>query len=228
MTPPSHVLFDLDGTLTDSAPGIVGTLRHALAAEGVEVPAEEVLLQAIGPPFEHGLPDIGVPADLVHAVIFRYRERYEDVGLFENRLYDGIVELLEALAAVGIVLAVATAKPEPTARRIADHFGLADRFEVLAGATYEGQPGRSAKVEVVAHALDQLGIAGGPEVVMVGDRDHDVVAARQLGLGSIGVTWGYGSIDELTRAGADALAASPAEVAALLGVTTADAIHPCG
>jgi phosphoglycolate phosphatase len=131
MTPPSHVLFDLDGTLTDSAPGIVGTLRHALAAEGVEVPAEEVLLQAIGPPFEHGLPDIGVPADLVHAVIFRYRERYEDVGLFENRLYDGIVELLEALAAVGIVLAVATAKPEPTARRIADHFGLSDRFEVL-------------------------------------------------------------------------------------------------
>jgi phosphoglycolate phosphatase len=228
MTSPSHVIFDLDGTLTDSAPGIVASLRHAFGLSGVEVPADEVLLRAIGPPFEHGLPDIGVPPDLVLAVIARYRERYEDVGLFENGLYDGVVEMLDTLAAAGIILAVATAKPEPTAQRIIEHFGLADRFVVVAGATYEGVPGRRTKAEVVAYALAQLGITGGSGVVMVGDRDHDVLAARELGLVSIGVRWGYGSVEELTNAGADALAADPAEVVALIRATSIRAIHPCG
>ncbi len=226
MRTPSHVLFDLDGTLTDSAPGIVGCLRQALAAEGVDLPAEEILLRAIGPPFELGLPDIGVPPERVLAVIAHYREHYEHVGLFENRLYDGVVEMLDALGAAGVFLALATAKPEPTARRIVEHFGLADRFAVLAGATYEGLPGRRTKTEVVAYALDQLGVTGGPDVVMVGDRDHDVLAAREFGLVSIGVRWGYGSVDELTSAGADALAADPAEVIALLLATRA--IHQCG
>jgi len=219
MTPPSHVLFDLDGTLTDSAPGIVGSLRQAFATEGVDLPTEEVLLQAIGPPFELGLPAIGVPPGRVSAVISRYRERYEHVGLFENRLYDGVVEMLDTLGAAGVVLAVATAKPEPLARRIVEHFGLADRFVVLAGATYEGLPGRRTKTEVVAYALAELGITGGPGVVMVGDRDHDVLAAREHGLVSIGVRWGYGSVEELTNAGADALAADPAEVVSLVTTT---------
>ena len=226
MTPPSHVLFDLDGTLTDSAPGIVGCLRQALAAAGVDLPAEEILLRAIGPPFELGLPEIGVRPELVLAVIAHYRESYEHAGLFENRLYDGVVEMLDTLGAAGVVLALATAKPEPTARRIIDHFGLADRFAVLAGATYEDVPGRRTKTEVVAHALDELGVAGGSGVVMVGDRNHDVLAARELGLMSIGVTWGYGSVDELTLAGADVLVADPAEVVALLQATRA--IHRYG
>jgi phosphoglycolate phosphatase len=217
MNLPTHVLFDLDGTLTDSAPGIVGCLRQAIAAEGVDLPAEEILLRAIGPPFELGLPAIGVPPDRVLAVIARYREHYEHAGLFDNRLYDGVVEMLDALGAAGVVLGVATAKPEPLARRIVEHFGLTDRFGVLAGATYERDPGRRTKTEVVAYALAQLGISGGSGVVMVGDRDHDVLAARELGLGSIGVRWGYGSVEELTNAGADALAADPAEVVALLG-----------
>src|SRR5262245_482305 len=182
MTLPSHILFDLDGTLTDSAPGIVASLRYAFGAEGLELPAEDVLLQAIGPPFEHGLPEIGVPPDQVVSVISRYRERYEDVGMFENRLYDGVTEMLSTLAGEGVTLAVATAKPEPTAVQIIDHFRLADRFAAVAGATYEsGVPGRRTKAEVVAHALTQLGIEGGPGVVMVGDRDHDVLAARALG-----------------------------------------------
>jgi phosphoglycolate phosphatase len=220
MTLPSHVLFDLDGTLTDSAPGIVASLRHAFEAEGVDLPADDVLLQAIGPPFEHGLPRIGVPPERLLSVIGHYRERYEDVGMFENRLYDGVTEMLCALADAGVTLAVATAKPEPTAQQIVEHFGLTDRFVVVAGATYEsGVPGRRTKTEVVVHALTELGIEGGADVVMVGDRDHDVLAARALGLASIGVAWGYGSVDELTGAGADALASSPAEVVSLVTTT---------
>jgi phosphoglycolate phosphatase len=215
VTARSHVLLDLDGTLTDSAPGIVASLQYALLAEGLAVPAEEVLLGAIGPPFEVGLPLLGIPTEQVVAIVTRYRERYESVGLYENGLYDGVVEMLDALAATGIVLGVATAKPEPSARRIIEHFGLTDRFAVIAGATYE--PGRRSKSEVVAHALGELRIPAGTSVVMVGDRDHDVLAARELGLASIGVMWGYGSREELVGAGVDVLADRPADVIALVG-----------
>jgi phosphoglycolate phosphatase len=216
VTDRSHVLFDLDGTLTDSAPGIVASLQHALLAEGLAVPAEEVLLGAIGPPFEVGLPLLGIPTEQVVAIVTRYGERYESSGLYENGLYDGVVEMLDALAAGGAVLGVATAKPEPLARRIIEHFALTDRFAVIAGATYE--PGRRTKTEIVAHALAGLGIEGGAHVVMVGDRDHDVLAARELGLVSIGVTWGYGPREELIAAGADVLADSPAEVIEVIDV----------
>jgi phosphoglycolate phosphatase len=206
----SHVLVDLDGTLTDSAPGILASLRHAFDAEGLDLPTVEVLLTAIGPPFELGLPLIGVPADRVVAVVEHYRGRYETVGLFENGLYEGVVEMLDALAATGVVLGLATAKPEPSARRIIDHFGLADRFAVVAGATYE--PGRRTKAEVIAHALGELDVRPGRHVVMVGDRDHDVLAARELGLVSIAAGWGYGSREELTTAGVDVVAEQPADV----------------
>lgn len=210
----SHVLFDLDGTLTDSAPGILASLRHAFDAEGLDVPTREILLTAIGPPFELGLPLIGVPTARVVAVVEHYRGRYETVGLFENELYDGVVEMLDALEAAGVVVGLATAKPEPSARRIVEHFGLADRFAVVAGATYE--PGRRTKAEVIAHALGELDVRGGSHVVMVGDRDHDILAARELGLASIGVAWGYGSREELTAAGADVLADQPADVLAIV------------
>jgi phosphoglycolate phosphatase len=214
VTSRSHVLFDLDGTLTDSAPGIVASLQHALLAEGLDVPAEEILLGAIGPPFEVGLPLLGVPTEQVVAIVARYRERYETIGLYENGLYDGVVEMLDALAAAGIVLGVATAKPEPTARVIIEHFGLTDRFAVIAGATHE--PGRRTKTEVVTHALAGLGVVGSAEMALVGDRDHDVLAAREHGLVSIGATWGYGSREELAAAGVDVLADHPSEVLALV------------
>ena len=122
--------------------------------------------------------------------------------------------MLDALEAAGVVLGLATAKPEPSARRIVEHFGLADRFAVVAGATYE--PGRRTKAEVIAHALGELDVRGGSHVVMVGDRDHDVLAARELGLASIGVAWGYGSREELTAAGADVVADQPADVVGIV------------
>ena len=174
------------------------------------MPPDDALRAVVGPPFELGLPLIGVPGDQLWAVIDRYRVHYEGGGLFDCTVYDGIAEMLDALAAAGMVLSLATAKPEETAVRILEHFGLADRFAVLAGATYE--PGRRTKDEVITHALRELGIEPGAHVVMVGDRDHDVHGAAVHGIDTIGVLWGYGGAAELTAAGAWTLADTPADV----------------
>jgi phosphoglycolate phosphatase len=214
MTRRTHVLVDLDGTITDSLPAISGSLKLALADVGLVVPADDVLRSVVGPPFEIGLPAIGVPADSMASVIARYRVHYEGGGLFECTLYDGVVEMLDALVASGHTLAMATAKPEATAVRIIEHFDLTDRFTVLAGATYE--PGRRTKGDVIAHALRQLEARAGPEVVLVGDRDHDVEGARDHGIDCIGALWGYGGEAELVAAGAWALADTPADVVALI------------
>jgi phosphoglycolate phosphatase len=210
----THALVDLDGTITDSFPAITGSLKLALAELGLPIPTDEALRAVVGPPFELGLPLVGVPGDRLWAVIDRYRVHYEAGGLFQCDLYPGVVDMLDDLVAAGTTLSLATAKPEETAVRIVEHFGLADRFDVLAGATYE--PGRRTKDEVITHALRELGIDAGPHVVMVGDRDHDVHGARVHGIDCVGVLWGYGGEAELTQAGAWALAAEPSEVVELV------------
>jgi phosphoglycolate phosphatase len=160
------------------------------------------------------LPSIGIPDDALFRVIKTYRERYETIGLFENTLYDGIVAMLDRLAAAGLSLSIATAKPERTAVRIIEHFGLTERFEFIVGATLTQE--RRAKHQVITHALGLLGIDGGSNVVMIGDRDHDVLGALHNGLPCLGVTWGYGSEEELLTAGAFALADEPADVVDLV------------
>jgi phosphoglycolate phosphatase len=210
----THALIDLDGTITDSFPAITGSLKKAFTELGLPIPTDEALRHVVGPPFELGLPLVGVPGDQLWAVIDRYRVHYEAGGLFECELYDGVTAMLDALLAAGLTLSLATAKPEETAVRIVEHFGLTDRFAVLAGATYE--PGRRTKDEVITHALHELGIAAGPHVVMVGDRDHDVHGAKVHGIDCIGVLWGYGDTAELTQAGATALATTPADVVRLV------------
>lgn len=220
--PVTHVLLDLDGTLSDSEPGILRSLQWACEIEGFPIPTEAQVRSVIGPPFEIGLPSIGIPDDALFRVIKTYRERYETIGLFENTLYDGIVAMLDALAAAGLSLSIATAKPERTAVRILEHFGLTERFEVIVGATLTQE--RRAKHQVITHVLQLLGLDGGdstvpgviPGVVMVGDRDHDVRGALHNGLGCVGVTWGYGSAEELLTAGAFALADEPADVVDLV------------
>ena len=211
----THVLLDLDGTLSDSEPGIMRSLQWACEVEGFPIPNEEQVRSVIGPPFELGLPSIGIPDDALVRVINRYRERYETIGLFENTLYDGVTEMLDGLAAAGLSLSIATAKPERTAVRILDHFGLSDRFEAMVGASLT--PERRAKAQVITHALGLLGIPPSlPDmadvVIMVGDRDHDVLGAMHNGMQCIGVTWGYGTPEELLQAGAVVLADTPVDV----------------
>ena len=218
-----HVLLDLDGTLSDSSPGIARSLRHAFATCGYEPPTDEQVRAAIGPPFEVSFPTLGVAADDIADVIEAYRHDYEDGGLFDNEVYPGIEEMLDELRVAGFVVSLATAKPQTTAVRIIEYFGLTHHFTVQAGASHSIGSGRRTKSEVITHALAELRLDGparnGHHVVMVGDRDHDVLGARHNDIDCIGVTWGFGSAAELTDAGAWTLVDSPAEVAAAVTAT---------
>jgi Predicted phosphatases len=214
----THVLLDLDGTLSDSEPGILRSLQWACEQEGFPIPTDEAVRSVIGPPFEIGLPAIGIPDDALERVINTYRDRYTRIGAYENTLYPGIIEMLDGLADLGLSLSIATAKPEQTAHPILDYFGISDRFDVRAGATLTSE--RRTKAQVIEFALRELEIHADPDlvhhVIMVGDRDHDVLGAMHHGITCIGVTWGYGSIPELLSAGAVALAETPAEVVDLV------------
>lgn len=185
------VIFDLDGTLTDSAEGIVASFRHALRAVGADVPDGDLASRIVGPPMHITLQQMGL-GESADAAMAAYRADYTTRGWSMNRPFDGIPALLTDLRAAGVRLAVATSKAEPTAQRILAHFGLDSSFEVIAGATLDGT--RSAKSDVVAHALDQLTPLP-DRVVMIGDRSHDVEGAAAHGIGTIVVGWGYGGHD---------------------------------
>lgn len=219
-TRPQLVIFDLDGTLTDSAPGIVACFRHALAAVGAPVPDGDLAALLVGPPMHHTMADLGL-ADRADAAMSAYRAEYTRRGWAMNTLYDGVEELLSDLRGAGVRLAVATSKAESTAQRILEHFGIADCFEVIAGASPDGT--RAAKSDVVAHALGQLHPLP-DRVIMVGDRSHDVDGAAQHGIPTVAVGWGYGgsdfSSDSDGRAGVRPAArvATIAELREVLGV----------
>lgn len=208
------MLLDLDGTLSASEPGIAGALVEALVAEGLDPPPAAALRAAIGPPFAVGLPALGVPADRVDAVVARYRARYDTVGLFQTTLFPGVVAMLDALRGAGVVLALATSKPEALAGRVVAHLGIDGHLAAVAGAGTGGV--RADKASVIARALDLLGVAPGPDVVMVGDRHHDVDGARVHGLDTIVAAWGYGASDEHRAAEPYAVAATPADVVRLV------------
>lgn len=214
----THLLIDLDGTISDSATGIGRSLQHAFHTCGYAPPSDEEVRDAIGPPFEHTFPRLGIPEHDIARVIEAYRDRYEHVGLFENELYDGIETMLKELGA-DYTLALATAKPESTAVRIIEHFGLSDHFDVQAGASDVVGGARRTKADVIGHALASLQTSPGVHAVMIGDRDHDVEGAIAHGIDCIGVTWGFGSAEELRAAGATALVDHPADVAAAVSAT---------
>ncbi len=192
---PELVIFDLDGTLTDSADGIVSSFRHALGQIGVDVPEGDLTSRIVGPPMHHTLSAMGL-GQHTEAAIAAYRADYTSRGWAMNSLFDGIAPLLADLRTAGVRLAVATSKAEPTARRILAHFGLDEHFEVVAGASLDGT--RATKADVLAHALAQLQPL--PErVLMVGDRLHDVEGAAAHGIDAVVVGWGYGQ-DDFTEA----------------------------
>jgi len=209
---PQLVIFDLDGTLTDSAHGVVASFRHALAAVGAEIPDGDLAALVVGPPMHHTLAGLGL-GDRVADAIAAYRADYTSRGWAMNTLFDGVTDVLADLRSAGVRLAVATSKAEPSALRILEHFGIADRFEVIAGASLDGR--RSAKADVLAHALAQLRPL--PErVVMVGDRAHDVDGAAEHGIATVMVGWGYGHSDATDAAAAHV--ATVEELREVLGV----------
>jgi phosphoglycolate phosphatase-like HAD superfamily hydrolase len=194
------VIFDLDGTLTDSAAGIVASFRHALGAIGAVVPDGNLAGRVVGPPMHVTLTSMGL-GERADEAVTAYRADYTTRGWAMNSVFDGIPALLSDLVAAGVRLAVATSKNELTARRIIEHFELDGHFEVIAGASDDGV--RSSKADVMAHALAQL--APLPQrVLMVGDRSHDVEGASAHGIDTVVVEWGYGAAD---FAGPDAVPA---------------------
>ena len=209
-----NVLFDLDGTLTDPAEGITNALMHAQRRLGMAVSPREALYVFIGPPLiETFMSEWGLTRAEADQALLYYREHFSVKGLFENVPYPGIGACLADLKAADLRLFVATSKPEPLSLRILKHFDLLQYFEAVAGSTMDEQ--RTKKGEVIAYALDTYHLDPS-ETVMVGDRKHDVLGARENGLPCIGVLYGYGSRAELVEAGAAALAADLGELSALL------------
>lgn len=209
------LFFDLDGTLTDPMEGITRSVQYALRHFGIEVTDLTALCPFIGPPFiESYREHYGFDEAQAREAIAVSREYFTERGIFENRLYDGIPELLAALVAAGRRLYVATSKPLPFAERILDHFGIARYFTLVGGTGLDGS--LPAKADVIADVIARGGISDRRSIVMIGDRRHDVIGARSLGIASIGVLYGYGSREELEAAGADCIAASVGELRSLL------------
>ena len=205
------ILVDLDGTLVDPKPGLIGSIQYALQQLGEPVPHADELLWMIGPPFRVSFPKLLGRNDRTEEAIAHYRRRYFDGGMYDAIVYQGIIEALDALAASGCRLFVATAKPHFYAKPILEHFDLARRFIAIHGPELDGT--RDHKSDLIAHMIAEHRIR--PETaLMIGDREHDVIAAKRNGMRAIGVTWGYGSIDELTAAGASALCEAPLSLAA--------------
>ena len=212
---PLALLFDLDGTLTDPREGITKCIAHALERMGREAPPLDALTFAIGPPLRASLARLlGTDdRDAVERALGHYRERFAGTGLYENAPYAGIDAALAALRAAGHRLFVATSKPRVYAERIVGHFALDAHFEAVHGCELDGT--REDKRHLLAHLLPRHGLAP-RATAMIGDRGVDMRAARHHGALALGVTWGYGSREELREAGAHALCDSPGELAARL------------
>lgn len=195
--PAPVVLFDLDGTLTDSATGVINGFLHAAETVGFAVP-EGNLEWLLGPPMRDTLQTLGLDDEQVTAGLAAYKDYYSATGWAENAVFEGVESMLVAVRGAGSRLAVATSKSEAFAERILGHFGLAEHFDFIGGASDDGT--RRAKSDVVAHSLDGLGLvpveAGTAGVVMVGDREHDIHGAGLWGIPTVFVEWGYGSADE--------------------------------
>ena len=206
-------LFDLDGTLTNPAGGILATHRWALDELGIEWDDSIDTSALIGPTAEEAHALLGVPADKIAESTELYRERFAIAGWLDDTLYDGIAELVEQLRSAGWVLGVATLKIEQFAARILDRAGIADSFDVVSGS--DPKRTRTTKRGVIEHAITTLDRPTNG-IVMIGDRHHDIEAAKSLQMTAIGAAWGFGSIDELISANADAIAVEPANVAEFL------------
>ena len=210
-----NILFDLDGTLTDPKEGIVTSIEYALASLGHPVQANENLERFIGPPLRNAFSELLDTNNLtvINTAVDLYRERFRELGMYENRVYDGIPRALERLCRSGLRLFVATSKPQVFAERILEHFDLARPFDAVYGCGLDGT--LSDKAELIAHILaaEQLRRT---DTVMVGDRHHDASGAIANGVAPVGVLWGYGTHAELMQAGVCRFLRHPDELAELV------------
>ena len=206
-----YILFDLDGTLTDSAEGIVNSIVYALKHYGLPHDDREALRRFVGPPLPESFQKYcGFSAEKAKDAVAVFREYFTEKGIFENSVYDGVPEMLDALVKAGFTLGVATSKPEAFAEQILARFDLAKYFTAVAGATMDEK--RTSKPTVIAYAMEKLGITDASCVWMVGDREHDILGAKENGIRSVGVLYGYGDMAELGEAGADVIVQTPAEL----------------
>ncbi len=205
------VLVDLDGTLVDPKPGLIGSIQYALDKLGHPVPPADELLWMIGPPLRVSFPKLLGSADRTEEAIAHYRESYFRGGMYDAIVYDGVPAALEALSSAGCRLFVATAKPHYYARPILERFDLARHFAGIHGPELDGT--NDHKADLIAHMIAQHGVRG-QGAVMIGDRKFDVLAAKRNGIPTVGVTWGYGTREELEAAGAASLCHAPADLSA--------------
>ncbi len=205
------VIFDLDGTLTDSGLGITNSVAYVMRRYGLEVLERKELERFVGPPLIKSFQEfLGFTREKAVEAIGVYREYFAEKGIFENKVYPGVADMLERLKKAKRTLVVATSKPEPFARRIAEHFGLSQYIDFLGGALMDET--RTSKADVIAYSLKTLGATDASRAVMVGDRYLDMEGARANGMKSVAVLYGYGSKEELASAGPDFFAETPDDV----------------
>ncbi|RRN51616.1 HAD family hydrolase [Streptococcus suis] len=211
------ILFDLDGTLTDSGQGILNSVAYALEKMGIEEPDTANLNQFIGPPlYESFSRFYQLSPEDTQSAVDAFRVYFKEKGMFENQLYPGIIPLLEELRTAGKTLIIATSKPEIFAKQILEHFGIAHYFDVIAGASLDSS--RISKADVIGYAINQLE-AFPKQAVMIGDREHDIEGARMHQLPAIGVLYGYGNKQEFEKAGATMIVESVQDLKKVLLTT---------
>ena len=209
MIKPLDILFDLDGTIHDPAPGIIGSVQVALRGLGLPVPDANALRWVIGPPLRQTFPELGVHTNDLDAALELYRETYRNGAMYDAVVYPGIPEMLQQLVSRNHRLIIATSKPHVFARPILVRLGLATRFAAIHGAELDGV--RDDKADLIAHILATERVDAA-RAIMIGDRKFDCIGAAKNRLACIGVLWGYGSADELREAGATKLVATPGQL----------------
>lgn len=210
-----YLFFDLDGTLTDPAQGITRSIEYALQHFGIAVNDLRDLYPFIGPPLNDSFKEFyHFSEEQAKEASLKYHERFADTGIYENKIYEGIINFLEKAKQQGYQMMLATSKPDVFASRILDYFHLSGYFSFVGGSALDGS--RPSKADVIAYVLNENRIMDLSSVVMIGDRKHDILGAKQMGIDSIGVLYGYGDRTELTEAGADYIVGSIEELGDLL------------
>jgi phosphoglycolate phosphatase len=206
-----YVLFDLDGTLTNPEIGITNCVMYALEKFGIKVEDRKELHPFIGPPLTYSFQSFyGLSEEDSELAVKYYRERFSVKGLYENEVFDGVEKVLQELKERGKILIIATSKPEEFTLKILEYFDLLKYFDFVAGATMDGS--RGEKVDVIRYAIEISGIEDKSQAIMIGDTHYDIIGAKENGLASIGVLFGFGNYEELTKAGADYIVESVEDI----------------